>query len=393
MRLQGKWALGGLNLALTPRLPGLCSSLNPRLCLSCQKASDLQADAELLDSGLCLGVMTGHILQIAFRDKTIWAVHCLLLRATVVTAQNFVSRPGGRQLADMQEQLQRYQRLLLSSAPRLPDGGKQLQAKIQSLEDSIAVAEEHHTSTITAMQSGRDSDAQIAPAAQGPKLHPATFTSNNNQPIVERAPGCNAEAAGPSLSHQHHNRAKPDLGAALHDTAHRETAGPTASREVEGVIRDKKIGTTEQPAGSGEGQSSNVGPKDSRTGGLQHPHNAVLDQEYKPASQPESRDGDSGSLTRPTQALHAGLDDNIRAMRMSEDEQHSRDNQRQPAKRAIGRLDGASAASAGSRAVSQPQARAGAAKLTAAIFTPFPGEPTAAEAEVAPSSTAILSET
>ena len=84
--------------------------------------------------------------------------------------QCFVSRSDDELLPDLQERLQRYQRLLTSSSSRLPDNGLQLQTKIKDLESRIAAAVHAHL------------QKSVAPSKQPlTPLHPNHATAHRPQ--------------------------------------------------------------------------------------------------------------------------------------------------------------------------------------------------------------------
>ena len=105
-------------------------------------------------------------------------------------------------MADLEEQLQRYRRLFASSASRLPDGGRQLQAKMASLEKEIANAEqtsgnlkpvpkqptEYAGSILLQSQLLSSASQQIAkglPPSGGPAEGQAVHCTVNKQPAVQ----------------------------------------------------------------------------------------------------------------------------------------------------------------------------------------------------------------
>lgn len=76
----------------------------------------------------------------------------MCLASSGLTSSRLNFRPKEKQVGDLEEQLQRYRRLFASSSARLPDGGRQLQAKIASLEKDVAAAKQSTDSKSSAAQ-------------------------------------------------------------------------------------------------------------------------------------------------------------------------------------------------------------------------------------------------
>ena len=100
-------------------------------------------------------------------------------------------RPKEKQVVDLQEQLQRYKRLFASSASRLPDGGRQLQAKIANLEKDIANA---------GLPSGEVKHVPTANAG-APSSQPQLPRRGDHQHVVNGIIPSRGPAQGQALSH------------------------------------------------------------------------------------------------------------------------------------------------------------------------------------------------